>query len=190
MAPAPITVAVRTGDTTQSQRTQMLRRRPSIIVTTPESLYLLLTSMRGREALQSVQAVIVDEIHAVARDKRGAHLAISLERLESLCERHPLRIGLSATQRPIEVVGRLLVGNRPLPAVVDVGHRRDMDLAMQLPDGELEAVASANQFADVVDRVAELVREHHTTLVFVNTRYLAERVAHQLGERLGDDVVC
>ena len=186
---APISVAVRTGDTSPAQRTQMLRRRPSIIVTTPESLYLLLTSSRGREALRSVQTVIVDEIHAIARDKRGAHLAISLERLESLCERHPVRVGLSATQRPIDVVGRLLVGNRPLPCVVDVGHRRDMDVALMLPDGELEAVASADQFADIVDRIAELVRGHHTTLVFVNTRYLAERVAHQLGERLGDEVV-
>jgi ATP-dependent helicase Lhr and Lhr-like helicase len=187
---APIGVAVRTGDTPPTQRTEMLRHRPNIVVTTPESLYLLLTSNRGREALQSVQTVIVDEIHAVARDKRGAHLAISLERLEQLCARHPVRIGLSATQRPIDVVGRLLVGNRPLPVVVDVGHRRDMDLAMELPDGELEAVASADQFGDVVDRIAALVREHHTTLVFVNTRYLAERVAHQLGERLGDDAVC
>jgi ATP-dependent Lhr-like helicase len=190
LTPAPISVAVRTGDTSPTQRALMLRHRPDIIVTTPESLYLLLTSARGRDALQSVETVIVDEIHAVARDKRGAHLAISLERLESLCERHPVRIGLSATQRPIDVVGRLLVGNRPPPAVVNVGHRRDMDLAMELPEGELEAVASADQFGDVVDRISVLVREHHTTLVFVNTRYLAERVAHQLGERLGDDAVC
>jgi ATP-dependent Lhr-like helicase len=191
LSAAPIGVAVRTGDTSAAQRALMLRHRPSIIVTTPESLYLLLTSARGRDVLQSVETVIVDEIHAVARDKRGAHLAISLERLESLCERHPVRIGLSATQRPIDVVGGLLVGNRAAPAIVNVGHRRDMDLAMELPEGELEAVASADQFGDVVDRIAALVREHRTTtLVFVNTRYLAERVAHQLGERLGDDAVC
>jgi ATP-dependent Lhr-like helicase len=189
LTPAPIEVAIRTGDSTPTQRAHMLRRRPSLIVTTPESLYLLLTSARGRDALRTVETVIVDEIHAVARDKRGAHLAISLERLEALCERHPVRIGLSATQRPIDVVGRLLVGDRPLPAVVDVGHRRDLDLALELPEGELEAVASAQQFGDVVDRIANLVREHRTTLVFVNTRYLAERVAHQLGERLGEDVV-
>jgi len=189
LEPAPITVAVRTGDTTASQRAHMLRRRPSLIVTTPESLYLLLTSARGRETLSTVETVIVDEIHAVARDKRGAHLALSLERLEALCERHPVRIGLSATQRPIDVVGRLLVGDRSPPAVVDVGHRRDLDLALELPEGELEAVASAEQFGDVVDRIAALVGQHRTTLVFVNTRYLAERVAHQLGERLGDDVV-
>src|SRR5207302_1543879 len=137
----------------------------------------------------TVESVIVDEIHAVARDKRGAHLALSLERLEALCERHPVRIGLSATQRPIDVVGKLLVGDRPPPAVVDVGHRRDLDLALELPDGELEAVASAEQLGDVLDCIARLVRQHRTTLVFVNTRSLAERLAHQLGERLGDDVV-
>ncbi|HEY0581435.1 MAG TPA: DEAD/DEAH box helicase, partial [Chloroflexota bacterium] len=189
LQPAPIGVAVRTGDTSPSQRAQMLRRRPSLVVTTPESLYLLLTSTRGREALCTVDTVIVDEIHAVARDKRGAHLALSLERLEALCERHPVRIGLSATQRPIEVVGHLLVGDRPLPAVVDIGHQRDLDVALELPAGELEAVASAEQFGDVLDRIAALVGQHRTTLVFVNTRNLAERVAHQLGERLGDDVV-
>ncbi len=189
LEPAPISVAVRTGDTSASERARMLRRCPALIVTTPESLYLLLTSTRGREALRTVETVIVDEIHAVARDKRGAHLALSLERLEALCERHPVRIGLSATQRPIEIVGKLLVGDRPLPAVVDVGHRRDLDLALELPDSELEAIASAEQLADVMDQIATMVRQHHTTLVFVNTRSLAERLAHQLGERLGDDVV-
>jgi ATP-dependent Lhr-like helicase len=189
LEPAPVTVAVRTGDTSASERARMLRRRPSLVVTTPESLYLLLTSARGREALGTVETVIVDEIHAVARDKRGAHLALSLERLEALCDRHPVRIGLSATQRPIEVVGRLLVGDRPPPAVVDVGHRRDLDVALELPEGELEALASAEQLGDVLDRIAALVRLHRTTLVFVNTRSLAERLAHQLGEHLGDDVV-
>ena len=184
-----IRVAVRTGDTTSAQRARMLRRPPSFVVTTPESLYLLVTSGRGRDALRTVETVIVDEIHAVARDKRGAHLAITLERLEALCDRRPMRVGLSATQRPIETVGRLLVGDRPQPAVVDVGHQRDVDLALELPDGELEAVASAEQMADVLDRIAALVGEHRTTLVFVNTRRLAERLAHQLGERLGDDVV-
>jgi ATP-dependent Lhr-like helicase len=189
LEPAPISVAVRTGDTPPAQRARMLRHRPSLIVTTPESLYLLLTSARGREALSTVETVIVDEIHAVARDKRGAHLALSLERLEALCERHPVRIGLSATQRPIDVVGHLLVGDRPPPAVVDVGHRRDLDLALELPEGELEAVASAEQFGDVIDRIATLVRQHRTTLVFVNTRSLAERLAHQLGERFSDEDV-
>jgi ATP-dependent Lhr-like helicase len=189
MRPAPVTVSVRTGDTSAAERARMLRRPPSIVVTTPESLYLLVTSGRGREMLRTVETVIVDEIHAVARDKRGAHLAVSLERLEALCDRRPVRIGLSATQRPIEVVGRLLVGDRPVPAMVDVGHRRDMDLALELPEGELEAVASADQMADVVERIAQLVGQHRTTLVFVNTRRLAERLAHQLGERLGDDKV-
>jgi ATP-dependent Lhr-like helicase len=184
-----IRVAVRTGDTTSSQRATMLRRPPSFVVTTPESLYLLVTSARGREALCTVETVIVDEIHAVARDKRGTHLTLTLERLEALCARRPARIGLSATQRPIETVGRLLVGDRPPPAVVDVGHQRNLDLALELPDGEIEAVASAEQMTDVLARIATLVEQHRTTLVFVNTRRMAERLAHQLGERLGDDVV-
>ncbi len=187
--PAPIRVGVRTGDTTASARARMVRTPPSFVVTTPESLYLLVTSAKGREALRTVETVIVDEIHAVARDKRGAHLALSLERLEALCDRRPVRIGLSATQRPVETVGRLLVGDRPLPAIVDVGHQRDLDVALELPEGELEAVASGEQMADVLDRIAELVGQHRTTLVFVNTRRMAERLAHQLGERLGDDVV-
>jgi ATP-dependent Lhr-like helicase len=189
LQPAPITVGVRTGDSSQAQRAQMLRRHPSLVVTTPESLYLLLTSSKGRDVLRTVHTVIVDEIHAVARDKRGAHLALSLERLEALCNHHPVRIGLSATQRPIDLIGRLLVGDRKPPAVVDVGHRRDLDLALELPEGEMEAVASAEQFGDVLDRIAGLVNQHRTTLIFVNTRSLAERVAHQLGERLGDDQV-
>lgn len=184
-----VRVAVRTGDTTSSQRTAMVRKPPSFVVTTPESLYLLVTSEKGRDALRTVETVIVDEIHAVARDKRGAHLAITLERLEALCEARPNRVGLSATQRPIETVGRLLVGDRPLPVIVDAGHQRALDLALELPDGELEAVTSAEQMADVVDRIATLVEEHRTTLVFVNTRRLAERFAHQLAARLGDDVV-
>ena len=189
LTPAPIRVGVRTGDTTASERASMLRRPPAILVTTPESLYLLLTSPPGRAALGRVETVIVDEIHAVARDKRGAHLALSLERLEALCERRPVRVGLSATQRPVELVGRLLVGDRPLPAIVDVGHRRQLDVALELPEGELEAVASAEQMADVIDRIADLVRVHRTTIVFVNTRRLAERMAHQLAERLGDQDV-
>ncbi|HET6964946.1 MAG TPA: DEAD/DEAH box helicase [Acidimicrobiales bacterium] len=189
LRPAPISVAVRTGDTSPSERASFVRRPSAFVVTTPESLYLMLTSSKGRAALRTADTVIVDEIHAVARDKRGAHLALSLERLEALCDRRPVRVGLSATQRPIETVGRLLVGDRPLPAIVDVGHRRAMDVALELPGGELEAVASAAQMGDVVDRIAELVAGHRTTIVFVNTRRLAERVAHQLSERLGDDAV-
>ncbi|HLI53412.1 MAG TPA: DEAD/DEAH box helicase [Acidimicrobiales bacterium] len=187
LAAPQIRVAVRTGDTTASERSAMLRRPPQLVVTTPESLYLLLTSGPGRQALRTVETVIVDEIHALARDKRGAHLAVSLERLEELCERRPVRVGLSATQRPVEVVGRLLVGDRPLPAIVDVGHRRHMDVALELPPGEMEAVTSAGQMAGVLDRIAELVGEHRTTLVFVNTRRMAERVAHQLAERVDPD---
>ena len=182
-------VAVRTGDTTSSERAAMLRRPPTFVVTTPESLYLLVTSAGGRELLRSVRTVIVDEIHAVARDKRGAHLTLTLERLEALADAPPQRIGLSATQRPIETVARLLVGTRTPPAIVDAGHLRDLDLALVLPDGELEAVASAEQMGDVIDSIAELVGQHHTTIVFVNTRRLAERLAHQLGERLGPEVV-
>src|SRR5205807_1488733 len=180
-----IRVSVRTGDTTSSQRSAMVRRPPSFVVTTPESLYLLVTSARGREALRTTETVIVDEIHAVARDKRGSHLALTLERLEALCDRRPARIGLSATQRPIERVGRLLVGERPLPEIVDVGHQRALDVTIELPEGELEAVASAEQMSDVINRIAEHVSHHQTTLVFVNTRRMAERLAHQLGERPG-----
>jgi hypothetical protein len=157
LAPAPIRVGVRTGDTPAPERASLVRRPPALLVTTPESLYLLSTSPPGRVALATTETVILDEIHAVARDKRGAHLALSLERLEALCPRRPVRVGLSATHRPIETVGRLLVGDRPLPSVVDVGHRRRMDVDLELPGGELEAIASAAQMADVVDRIAELV---------------------------------
>ena len=182
-------VAVRTGDTPNSARAAMLRTPPSFVVTTPESLYLLVTGGRSREMLRTVQTVIVDEIHAVARDKRGAHLALTLERLEALADARPARVGLSATQRPIETVAKLLVGDRELPAIVDAGHQRALDLALELPDSELEAVASGEQMSEILDRIAQLVTEHRTTIVFVNTRRLAERLAHNLGERLGDDVV-
>ncbi|HEY3239544.1 MAG TPA: DEAD/DEAH box helicase, partial [Acidimicrobiia bacterium] len=184
-------VGVRTGDTTGGERASMVRRPPNFVVTTPESLYLLVTAARSREMLRSVETVIVDEIHAAARDKRGSHLALTLERLEHVATRRPQRIGLSATQRPISLIADMLcgAGAPEPPAVVDTGHQRHLDLALELPQGELEAVASAEQMGDVLDRIAELVGQHHTTLVFVNTRRLAERLAHQLGERLGDDVV-
>src|ERR687894_1512778 len=188
--PAPITVAVRTGDSTSSERQTMLRRPPNLLVTTPESLYLYLTAERSRGTLATVETVIVDEIHALARDKRGSHLTISLERLEAVTERPPLRIGLSATVKPVETTARLLVGaGEPLPTVVDSGHRRRLDLSLELPDGELEAALSGDQFDEILDRVAAHVAGHRTTLVFVNTRKLSERVAHQLGERLGEDQV-
>jgi len=194
--PPDIEVGVRTGDTTAAGRAKLVRRPPNLLVTTPESLYLLLTAAHGRRILRTVETVVVDEIHALARDKRGSHLALSLERLEHVAERRPVRVGLSATQKPIEAIARLLVGNRLRPGsgevactVVDTGHRRRLDLALELPDGELEAVTSGAQLDSVLDRIAELVGAHRTTLVFVNTRRMAERIAHLLGERLGDDVV-
>ena len=198
LAPAPIRVAVRTGDTTASERAAMLRRSPNFLVTTPESLYLLLTAERSRGLLAGVQTVIIDEIHAVAGNKRGSHLALTLERLQHIATSAPQRIGLSATQRPIGAIARLLVGagagrsnpdGSPRCSIVDIGHRRALDLALELPDDELGAVASAEQMAEILDRTAEHVTNHRTTLVFVNTRRMAERVAHQLGERLCEDQV-
>ncbi|HET9753394.1 MAG TPA: helicase-related protein, partial [Myxococcales bacterium] len=161
---------------------------PHVLVTTPESFYLLLTSASGRKMLGTVRTVVVDEIHAVARDKRGAHLALSLERLDALCGRRCVRVGLSATQRPIEEIGRFLTGGRPC-AVVESGSRRPLDLAIEVPRDELNAVASKEQREETCARVAELVRAHRTTLVFVNTRRQVERVAHQLAEQLGEDQV-
>jgi ATP-dependent helicase Lhr and Lhr-like helicase len=188
--PAPIRVAVRTGDSTSWERQLMLRRPPNLLVTTPESLYLYLTAERSRGTLETVETVIVDEIHALARDKRGAHLALTLERLEAVTERSPVRIGLSATVKPVQDAARLLVGmGHPLPAIVDVGHRRRLDVTLELPDGELEAALSGDQFDEILNRIAAHVAEHRTTLVFVNTRKLSERVAHELGERLGQELV-
>src|SRR5881398_3947276 len=188
--PAPITVAVRTGDSTSHERQMMVRRPPNLLVTTPESLYLYLTAERSRATLDTVQTVIVDEIHALARDKRGSHLTLSLERLQALTGRAPVRVGLSATVKPVETAARLLVGaGEPLPAVVDSGHRRRLELSLELPDGELEAAISGDQFDEILDRIAAHVAEHRTTLVFVNTRKLSERVAHELGERLGEGQV-
>ncbi len=188
--PAPVTVGVRTGDSTSSQRQAMLRRPPNLLVTTPESLYLYLTAERSRATLEQVETVIVDEIHALARDKRGSHLALSLERLAAATGRPPVRVGLSATVKPVQTAARLLVGAaEPMPVIVDSGHRRALEISLELPDGELEAAISADQLSEILDRVAAHVAEHRTTLVFVNTRNLSERVAHELGERLGEDLV-
>src|SRR5271168_4386628 len=185
-----IRTAVRTGDTLSHERRAMLAHPPHILVTTPESLYILLTAAKSREVLRTVETVIVDEIHAVADDKRGAHLALSLERLEHLAESAPMRIGLSATQKPIELVARFLTGSdRPEPAIVQIGQRRELDLAVEVPASELSAVASNEMWGEIYDRVAELAKQHRSTLIFVNTRRLAERVAHHLGERLGNDAV-
>jgi ATP-dependent Lhr-like helicase len=186
-------VAIRTGDTPPAERAAMRKQAPDLLVTTPESLYLLLTAPASRAMLRGVHTVIVDEVHTLARDKRGSHLALSLERLDALVTAsggHLQRIGLSATQRPLEVVARLLSGvhdDRPPTVIVDCGHARDLDVAIELPDSELEAVASGGQFGDILDRIAAHTREHRTTLVFVNTRKMAERVAHQLAERLAGE---
>ena len=185
-----IRTAVRTGDTLMHERRKMLARPPHILVTTPESLYILLTAAKSREILKSVETVIVDEIHAVADDKRGSHLALSLERLEALADHPPVRIGLSATQKPIELIAHFLTGSgRPDPVIVHIGHQRVLDLAVEVPASELGPVASHEMWDEIYNRVAELVRQHRSTLVFVNTRRLAERVAHHLEERLGKDAV-
>src|SRR5687768_15776835 len=202
-----IRTLVRTGDTPAAERTAMTKRPPHIVVTTPESLYILLTSEGGRRMLQTTRTIILDEIHAVVGDKRGSHLALSIERLEQLVA-HPayenskpetrnsklVRVGLSATQRPIEEVARFLVGTANINAggtsdctIVDSGHARRLDLAIELPESPLQAVMSGEVWDEVYDRLAQLIRQHNTTLVFVNTRRLAERVARHLGERIGDE---
>ncbi|HEY2827071.1 MAG TPA: DEAD/DEAH box helicase, partial [Pirellulales bacterium] len=194
--PLPIRAMVRTGDTPNRDRAAMLRRPPHLLVTTPESLYLLLTSPKGREILRGVETVIVDEIHALARDKRGSHLSITLERLGRLCEKPPLRIGLSATQAPIDEIARFLVGagnvdsdGRPNCAIIDAGHQRQLDLNIEVPPSELEAVCSGEQWGEVYQRLSQLILAHRSTLVFVNTRKLAERVSHQLRQTLGEEAV-
>src|SRR3954452_8577036 len=183
-----ITAAVRSGDTPSAERAAMLRRPPHILVTTPESLYLLLTAQRSREMLKTARVVIVDEIHAVLQSRRGAHLALSLERLDELCGRKLQRIGLSATQKPIEEVAAFLSPHAPC-AVVDKGHKRKIDLAIEVPRSPLEAVMSAEVRQEIYERLVALVGEHRTTLITGNTRRLAERMAHQLSDRLGAEHV-
>ncbi len=187
---APIRTALRTGDTPQGERAKMQRSRPHILVTTPESLYILLTAAKPREMLARVQTLIVDEIHAVADDKRGSHLAITLARLDRLVEQsglaRPQRIGLSATVKPLEDVAAFLSDD---VRVVNVGHKRAMELSVEVPKDELGVVASNEMWGEIYDRVATLIRENRTTLVFVNTRRLSERVAHHLAERLGENAV-
>ena len=203
-----IRTLVRTGDTPQAERERMRRKPPHILVTTPESLYILLTSESGRRALASTRTVIVDEIHALAPNKRGAHLALSLERLEHITGHSVSRVGLSATQKPIEEVACFLTGTGGRRAkdlfqadanagspdaapclIVDTGHVRRRDLALEVPVGPLEAVMSAEVWGQLYDRLTELIREHRSTLVFVNTRRLAERLARALTERLGEQQV-
>ncbi len=193
LAHPELRVAVRTGDTPPAERAAMRKQAPDLLVTTPESLYLLLTAPGSRAMLRGVRTVIVDEVHTLARDKRGSHLALTLERLDALISEsggHLQRIGLSATQRPLDVVARLLSGvhpERPPTVIVDCGHSRDMNVAIELPETELEAVGSGSQFSDILDRIAAHTLEHRTTLIFVNTRKMAERVAHQLAERLAPE---
>src|SRR3989441_2106213 len=187
---------VRTGDTPAAKRQAIAKKPPHILVTTPESFYLLLTSESGREILATARALIVDEIHAVVGNRRGSHLALSMERLQALAKGPLQRIGLSATQKPIAEVARFLVGTRgldevgnPRCAIIDSGHSRKMDLTIELPGSPLEAVMSNEVWAEVYGRLADLIEAHQTTLVFVNTRRLAERVTHHLCERLGKDKV-
>jgi ATP-dependent Lhr-like helicase len=210
-----ITTAVRTGDTPAKDRQAFVKTPPHILITTPESLYLMLTARRSRETLRHVRTVIVDEIHALARDKRGSHLSLTLARLDHVCETRPARVGLSATQKPVDEIAAFLTGQEPgtwnqepetpdqvagsrfpVPSgagqgavIVDLGHQRDLELHIEVPPSDLEAVAAREQWSDVYDRLAGLVRAHRTTLVFVNTRRLSERVAHNLRERLGEDAV-
>ena len=191
-----IRVAVRSGDTPAHERQAMTRRPPHILITTPESIYILLTAARSREFLRTAETLIVDEIHAVAQDKRGAHLALSLQRLDALAGRSLQRIGLSATQKPIEEVARLLVGSdhirpdgAPDCSIIDVGHRREMELRIEVPDQELGPIIRQDIWSAVYDKLVEQVQAQRTTLVFVNTRRLVERVAHQLSERLGEGKV-
>ena len=196
-APIPqITTAVRTGDTPASERQRLAKRPPHILITTPESLYILLTSESGRRGLKHVRTLILDEIHAVADDKRGAHLALSVERLCQLSEEPITRIGLSATQRPLSEMARFLVGNRHIDAdgnadcvIVDTGSRRKMDLSVELPGQELGPIATHEIWGETLDAIAGLTETHAITLVFVNTRRLVERVAHQLSSRLGEEAV-
>ncbi|MGE4616887.1 MAG: DEAD/DEAH box helicase [Gammaproteobacteria bacterium] len=191
-----ITSAVRTGDTPVAARNRMRKRPPHILVTTPESLYILLTSDSGRETLKTVRTVIIDEIHAVAGNKRGAHLSLSLERLSQVIGRAPVRIGLSATQRPIERVAEFLTGTAYGDAtgegceIIDEGHVRARDIAIEMPKSPLEAVVSAEVAGEIRERIIELIATHATTLIFVNTRRMTERLARALADSIGDDAVC
>lgn len=185
-----IRAQTRTGDTSQAERTAMKRIPPHILVTTPESLYILLTSESGREMLKTVRTVIVDEIHALAGNKRGAHLMLSLERLEQLTGKSPTRIGLSATQKPLAAIASYLIGNRDIPCtIVDTGHVRQRDLQVEVTGSPLEAVMANEVWVEIYGRLEGLINEHHTTLIFVNTRRLAERAAAALAERLGEAAV-
>jgi ATP-dependent Lhr-like helicase len=187
----PLKVALRTGDTLSYDRQKMLKTPPHILVTTPESLYILLTAEKARHTIANVHTVIVDEIHALTNNKRGSHLALSLARLDALCKASFKRIGLSATQKPLSLVSEFLVGeNQPRPVIIDMGHKRKLDIAVEIPkENELGAVASNDMWDEIYDRLAVLTKDHRSTLIFANTRRLAERIAHHLALRLGEDQV-
>ncbi len=186
-----IKAAVRTGDTPQYERTKMIKNPPHILVTTPESLYILLTSESGRNMLSTAKTVIIDEIHALISSKRGAHLALSMERLQRLCNARINRIGLSATQEPMELVSRFLLGSdqKSHCQIIDSGHQRNRDLQICMPQSNLEAVMAGEVWGEVYGSLENLINAHQTTLIFVNTRRLAERLAKALAERLGDEAV-
>ena len=189
LTPLCIRSGVRTGDTPQSERAKMRRRPPHILVTTPETLFIFLTSVSGRRMLESVRTVIVDELHAVADNKRGAHLALSLERLVALCPSPPQRIGISATQKPVESMAAFLLGDRDSAdncQIIDTGFMRERDLAIELPRSPLQPIMTTEVWGEVYDRLADLVAEHRSTLIFVNTRRMAERVSRHLAERMED----
>ncbi|NBD07450.1 DEAD/DEAH box helicase [Corallococcus silvisoli] len=189
-SPQPLRVQVRTGDTPAGERAQMVRRPPHILITTPESLYLYLTADRARATLRNVRTVIVDEIHALARDKRGSHFTLSMERLKALTDVRPQLLGLSATQKPLDAIAGFLTGASLTECKrVEVGHQRPWDLKVEIPDAELSSLASHEMWGQVYDRLIQLSGEHRTTLIFVNTRKMSERVAHDLGERLGQEWV-
>lgn len=196
----PISVGLRTGDTPSHKRAALVRRPPHIFVTTPESLFLMLTAEKSREVLSTVDTLIVDEIHALVRDKRGSHLSLSMERLAHVTDRPLQRIGISATQKPIERTAAFLVGSTTddpgqpgsditLATIVDVGHQRDLDVGIEVPPSDLSSVCSHEQWAEVNERLVELIEQHRSTLIFVNTRRLAERLTFQLTERLGEQAV-
>ncbi len=192
LADVEVRTLVRTGDTPAAAREAMRRRPPHIIVTTPESLYILLTSEGGRNILRTTRTVIVDEIHAIAGSKRGSHLSLSLERLQALTGSDLVRIGLSATQKPIDEIARFLVGaddTSPECTIIDTGYTRERDLAIEIPRSPLEAVMAGEVWDEVYNRLAELIAQHRTTLIFVNTRRMAERVARHLSERIGEENV-
>ncbi len=188
-SPSPLLIrsAVRTGDTPQAERAKVRRQPPHILVTTPESLFIFLTSESGRRILQTVRTVIVDELHALAGNKRGAHLSLSLERLDALCVKPPVRIGISATQKPIDHMAAFLIGDRTgndKCRIIDTGFVRDRDLAIELPRSPLQPIMPAEVWSEIYDRLADLIAEHRSTLIFVNTRRLAERVSRHLAERM------